>query len=67
MGNEKLTTGLSQGWSGYECIGSIADEKNDVANCRNGQQLYFINTRAILRTSPHTNSEAASKEHVKKS
>ena len=31
MGNEKLTTGLSQDWSGYECIGSIADEKNDVA------------------------------------
>ena len=31
MGNEKLTTGLSQNWGSFECIGSIADEKNDVA------------------------------------
>ena len=31
MGNEKLTTGLAQGWSSFECIGSIADEKNDAA------------------------------------
>ena len=30
MGNEKLTTGLSQNWGSFECIGSIADEKNDV-------------------------------------
>jgi len=32
MGNEKLTTGLTQNWNtSYQCIGSIADEKNDVA------------------------------------
>ena len=31
MGNEKLTTGLTQNWGSFECIGSIADEKNDVA------------------------------------
>tara|TARA_Y100000114_G_scaffold67384_1_gene61788 strand:+ start:604 stop:6711 length:6108 start_codon:yes stop_codon:yes gene_type:complete len=32
MGNKKLTTGLAQDWNNsYQCIGSIADEKNDVA------------------------------------
>ena len=32
QGNEKLTTGNAQNWdSSYECIGSIADEKNNTA------------------------------------